>query len=848
MYQLLKHKKLLLMVGVMLLVSLSAFLPGIHRDKDVSRLRNTDEESGPKNPDGAFRFRRLQMQNEKGEIPPDGLVRAHRHLALMKAEQQRRIKVQQQSGKPPQRKLEAGIAPDSWTWLGPGNIGGRIRALVIHPTNTNTMWAGSVGGGIWRTNNGGNSWFPVNDFLANLAVTTIVIHPINTGTMYAGTGEAFGNTDAIQGAGVFKSIDGGVTWNQLSATNNANFNFVNRLAISPLGTTLLAGTKSGVWRSTDSGTSWTHVTHGEALDLDFDPSNDNRVLVGQKGTVWLSRDAGQFWEPVTFNPDLTIDSSAQNNGRVELAYHPIGSLTVYASINLTTGDAPPLSNGQVYRSTDGGRNFTRVNVGNNLLGGQGGYDNAVWVHPQDPETVIVAGVLPFRSFDGGVTFTPMGDPSTNLPHADHHVIVSHPGFNDSTNRTVFWGNDGGIHRLADVNVATAGWTELNNNLGITQFYGAAGNQATGVVIGGTQDNGTLRFTGGTENWTSMAGADGGYCAADPTDSNYFYGETQNLGVMRSTNGGLSASPIYIGIGDAWCPPTAPGVTCGANFIAPLVLDPNNPNTLLAGGWRLWRTTNAKAAIPSWTSIKNPTAGNSPISAIAVSPITPSLILVGHNDGSIFRTLNGTDTMPLWTPINVPTGRMVTRLVIDPTHATNWIYATLGGFSGDNVYRTTNNGATWTDITGTGTTGLPDVPVLSLVIHPSNTNLLYVGTEIGVFTSADAGATWELPQSGPANVSVQELFWLGGDLIAATHGRGLYRASGGIYVDCNYQGTELGTFEQPYKTIAAAVNAATTYRIIWVKPCNYNEQFLLPNNAISKRLEIRSLGGTAVIGR
>lgn len=192
--------------------------------------------------------------------------------------------------------------------------------------------------------------------------------------------------------------------------------------------------------------------------------------------------------------------------------------------------------------------------------------------------------------------------------------------------------------------------------------------------------------------------------------------------------------------------------------------------------------------------------------------------------------------------------MVTRLTIDSTRATNWIYATFGGFAGDNVYRTTDNGMTWVDITGAVATGLPNVPVFSLVIHPVNPNFLYVGTEVGVFTSADAGATWELPQDGPANVSVQELFWLGGDLIAATHGRGIYRASGGVYVDCNWNGPFAGTFAQPFKTIAAAVNAVTTYRTIWVKPCNYNEKFLLPNNAINKHLEIRSLGGTAAIGR
>jgi hypothetical protein len=188
--------------------------------------------------------------------------------------------------------------------------------------------------------------------------------------------------------------------------------------------------------------------------------------------------------------------------------------------------------------------------------------------------------------------------------------------------------------------------------------------------------------------------------------------------------------------------------------------------------------------------------------------------------------------------------MVTRLVIDASRTPNaWIYATFGGFSADNVYVTKNNGTTWTDITGTGVSGLPDVPVRSLTFHPRNPNLLYVGTEVGIFSSGDAGANWDLPNGGAANVSVDELFWVAVDLIAATHGRGMYRASGGLYVDCNYTGTQLGTFDQPFRTVNAAINALTSYRPIWLKPCNYNETI----SPTTKKFEIRSLGGSAAIG-
>ena len=848
-------------------IELAAALPAAELEEQ-ERTGLEEREPRPDQPDEAARFRRLQMQDEKGFIPPDGLEKARQHVALMKAAQQERRKARQGAPKSPQEIEAAGIAPDAWSWLGPGNIGGRIRSIVIHPTNTNTMWVGSVSGGIWRTDNGGVSWFPVNDFLANLAVSTMVINPTNPNIMYAGTGEGFSNIDAIRGAGVFQSTDGGVTWSQLASTANANWFYVNRLAISPNGNTVLAATNSGIWRSTDGGASWNPGggVVGTSLDIDFHPTDNQRAIASGNGAAVFSTDGGQSWPFAAFRINAT-DPPTPISGRVEVAYAPSNPSTVYASVNQNNGD--------IYRSTDGGQNYTRMSTGTNFFLGavnQGGYDNIIWVNPQNANFVIVGGIGLWLSTDGGTTLNQISAGANTL-HADQHMIVAHPGFNNTTNRTVFFSNDGGIYRADDV--ATVGqiqfsrWDELNNNLGITQFYGAAGNPITGVIVGGTQDNGTVKFTGGTESWTSMFGGDGGYSAADPTDSDsntsHFYGEYTNLGIVRSINGGASSSYIY-------CNPaptnpnggvcTGVGITDafnGANFIAPFILDPNNANTMLAGGLSLWRSTDVRdATLPAWTVIKtaytipqpppNPPAAN-PVSAIAISPSNSDLIVVGHNNGDIWITFDGKGccppTSPIWTKISNGTPpRFVTRLAIDSTRSPTWIYATFGGFSSNNVYRTTDLGTTWTDVTGAGATGLPSVPVRSLVIHPRNSNLLYVGTEVGVFSSDDAGASWSLPQDGPANVSVDELFWMGGDLIAATHGRGLYRASGGVYVDCNYNGIPFGSFDRPFKTIAAAVNFAPPSATIWIKPCNYNETFPMLN----KRLELRSLGGTINIGK
>jgi CARDB len=727
---------IILFIGVVCLVRMST--SPIAADNEAQ-----EQEPNPDHPNEALLFRLLQLRDENGFIPPDGLLKAAEHVRAMKG-----------AGSV---FNAGGISPGSWTWLGPGNIGGRIRSIVIHPTNPNQMWAGSVSGGIWKTTNGGASWQPVDDFMANLAVSTLVMQPGNPSIMYAGTGEGFYNIDGIQGAGVFKSTNGGATWTQLASTSSSDWYYVNRLAISPNGSVILAVTGSGIWRSTNGGSSWTLVlSDWRVKDIDFHPTNNNNAIAsGSEGMAWYSTDGGVTWNPATGLPALDW------LGRVEVAYAPSNGSIVYAGVAQNSGE--------VWKSSDGGHSYSLVNTGTNYLSGQGWYDNMVWVDPTNANTLVVGGTDLEISTNGGTTLTDIGG-YTGGVHPDQHILVAHPGFNGSTNKTVFVGNDGGIFTTSNIYTAngSSGWQELNNNLGITQFYGAAGNATSGVIVGGTQDNGTLRYTGNTENWTTMFGGDGGFDAADPTNSNYFYGEYVDLLIHRSTDGGASASYIYNGIADAG--------TC-ANFISPFILDPNNPNTMLAGGCSLWRSTNVKAATPTWTAIKSPAFDN--ISAIAVAQGNSSIIWVGHNDGSVYKTTNGTAASPTWVRVDMNNpplpDRYVTRLTIDRNNP-NLVYATFGGFSPDNVWRTTDGGTTWSDRTGSGVTGLPDAPVRSLVINPNNSNWLYVGTEVGIFASEDSGNSWSLPQDGPANVSVDELFWMNNDLVAATHGRGLFKVT------------------------------------------------------------------------
>lgn len=774
-------------------------LPEVKLQRAVYRL----DHPKPQHPGEAALFRHQQRLDENGQIPDNALMQAKMQRDAMIAAQEQVI--------PRNAGLEPG-AP-AWRWIGPGNVGGRIRALLIHPTQTNTMWAGSVSGGIWRTDNGGQSWFPVDDFMANLAVTSLIMDPGNSNTLYAATGEGFyasissidgtNNAAALRGAGVFRSTDGGVTWTQLPSTANATFDYVNRVAISPTNSQhLLAATNSGLFQTTDGGNSWTFRGGTPAYDVDYHPTDGNRAICGQSNGVanWTSNN----WT-TQFN---SLGISSSNGGRIEVAYAPSNPSIVYIS-----RDGNPLQNvSQLARSADGGANFVIQNQGVNYLSGQGWYNNGLWVHPTNANTIIVGGIDLWRSTDAGVNLTRISDWSRvpnpgDSAHADHHVITAHPNFDGSTNRTVYFGNDGGVYSTSNVDTValSSGWTDLNNRLGVTQFYGAAAHPTSGTVVGGTQDVGTLRFGGSTETWSTAFGGDGGFCASDPTDQNYYYGEYISGRIVRSTDGGATACYIHAPRGcvsgngnlagcpvGSWCGcPSGGSCFAGTNaltdavngnssFITPFVLDPNNPNTMIVGAASLWRSTDVKAAQPNWFSIRGSLASFH--SAVAIAPGNSDIIWVGHshigaNGGDVYRTSNGTAATPSWTRVDTnPTAlpnRWVSSIAIHPTDS-NRVYVTFMGYNSNNVWRTLNNGANWTQITGSGATALPAAPVSSIAVHPTNTGWLYVGTDVGVFASTDDGATWSTTNDGPANVTVDLLFFRDSrTLIAATHGRGIF---------------------------------------------------------------------------
>ncbi|GJF32714.1 hypothetical protein KNE206_54140 [Kitasatospora sp. NE20-6] len=773
----------------------------------------------PDMPTARARFRLQQARGDDGALPPPN--------ALGRAREQRRSLVERVA--PPPRTAGvptavpgtgpvvggpepvAGLALAGWRWLGPGNIGGRTRGIVAHPDDPERMWAVSAGGGVWHTEDGGKQWAAVDDFLDNLACTCIAMDPSNPDTIYAGTGEGFGNVDAIRGGGLFRTTDG-VTWAPIAATRSADFRSVNRIAVSSDGTVLLVAGATGLFRSSDPArTTWTKVLDARLGDVRFDPADSSQAVAGAvvDGEAWFSRDGGVTWQASDHGPWT---------GRVELAYAVRNPAIVYASVEMRSEK----SIGRIWRSTDGGETYRPRRVlaqdGTRApyLGSQGWYSNAIWAgDPTNENLLVTGGVNLWHSTDGGDHLAEIStwQASPESAHADQHAIVSHPDYDGAGNRMVFFGNDGGVYK-ADLSRAGTepkapflkGWTELVNNYGATQFYGGAGHSGTGTIVGGAQDNGSLCFTpaDGTERWTEFFGGDGGWCASDPTDPNVFYGEYVFLNIHRNTDGATTddtkgdryiSGQFFnraIGAWD-WKPPPfriEDARTKQALFIAPFVLDPNDPERLFAGGVSLWRTDNAKkpntfTSGPGWQAIKPGTKSliNPPmmsrISALAVTPGDSGTVWVGHEDGQVFRSTDATSATPAWQrmgeagPDRLQPQRYCTCITVHPAHP-NTVHVCFGGFVNGNLWVTEDAGAHWRNLAAP----LPAAPIRALAVHPRHDRFLYCGTEVGLFASEDAGTTWSPTNEGPANCSVDELFWMEDDakdvLICVTHGRGMFR--------------------------------------------------------------------------
>lgn len=690
----------------------------------------------------------------------------------------------------------------TWEFLGPQNIGGRVRALVIHPTQPNTLWAAAVGGGVWKSTNGGTSWFPLSDLLPNIAVTSLALDPTNPNVLYAGTGEAYQlfpeghQGKMIRGAGIFRSSNGGTTWARLKATVNSDFYYVNDIVVSKVnGLRIYAATKTGVWRSLNGGIAWTRVLNPNLLtgcgDLAIIANTakppDDLVFAScglgyEQASIWRHAKAqgAGAWARVLAEPDM---------GRTTLAIAPSNPAVVYALASSSELNAEVFGAFHaLFRSASSGaagswvaqargtssNPLTQLLLTNpqvalcrdpSFVIHQGWYDNAIAVDPKNPNRVWAGGIDLFRSDDGGKTWgiasawwAKVAVPRV-YAHADQHTIVFHPQYNGTTNKKLYVANDGGVFMTANATAAVGKTTaavcdpdgigvswQKKNALGNTQFYHGAPWPDGSEFLGGTQDNGTNYGRAGfPAGWTEVLGGDGGYAAVG---SSYLFAANAGLSLRRSTDG------------KDWQPISQDIQRVDSSlFIAPYALDPANGERLVVGGTRVWLTENSGT---SWAPASNRLSPQG-LSAIT---ILDGAVMAGTPEGFLVTGAGSTQ----------PRQGYVSSVAYDPNNA-GVGYATYATFGGFHVWKTADNGMTWQPIDGSGTAKLPDVPVQSIVVDPIDPRRLYIGTDMGVFLTTDGGSTWAIENTGFPNVVVE---WLAINeeapryLFAFTHGRSAWR--------------------------------------------------------------------------
>lgn len=715
----------------------------------------------------------------------------------------------------------------AWTALGPGNIGGRTRALLIHPQNPQLMYAAGVAGGVWKSTSAGQSWQPLSDLIANIAVNSMAFDPQDPDIIYAGTGEGYFAIDNVRGAGIFRSTDAGTTWTRLAGTLGSDFHYVNDIVVSRHdGKRLYAATRTGVWRSADGGVTWRQVlsTSVQGGCYDFATRDDQAkdylfVACGnfQQATVYRQKDGASdtTWETVLNDSGMgrTVLAVAPSNQNIVYALSAAFSGTYNHGLHAVfrseaSGDAgtwaarvrntDPNKLNTIILSNPASASAVECKFGtSNSYSGQSWYDLTIAVDPLDANRVWAGAIDLFRSDDGGATWGLAGfvypNEGTWKIHPDQHIIVFHPQYNGTTNQQMYVGNDGGLYRTDNARAKVAigapevcspasaqvGWINLNNEYAVTQFYHGVVAPDGSFYFGGTQDNGTVRgdLALSPNQWREINGADGGYGAVDFRQPTILYASTQNTGIRKSTDQGGTFSSATLGL------------TENGLFITPIAMDPSDPRRLYTGGANLFRTTNGASLWTSGGSFRGLSfSGSASISAIAVSPLNSSRGVVGMSDGSIVRTdrlLTLSSTSPPSSQIEKvtrPRTGYVSWVAFDPANQ-DIAYATYSTFGGVHVWRTMDGGVSWSPLDGTGAGVLPDVPVHCLVVDPTATSRLYIGTDVGVFVSTDGGISWSVENTGFANVITETLIANVHNgvttLYAFTHGRGAYRVTANL---------------------------------------------------------------------
>ena len=757
---------------------------------------NDGDRAYPDRPDLA-----LQQDADLTRDPATGLVPTERLLAAYRFNEAS-LKSQAQQA---HRTAAQTLSNAPWVERGPSNVGGRLLSLLVDPTDAagNTVWAGSADGGLWKATNAASAsiaWTNANSSFNNLAVSALAYEPGSSPLiMYAGTGEGFFNIDAVRGAGIFKSTDGGTTWTVLPVTvSDANFLRIQKIVVHPVTKDVYAATRTGgLYRSQDRGVTWTQVLNTTTTPAsattrvtDIEIAADNTIFAsfGLFNTDGIYRSA--TGNPGSWtNLNTLAGSGLPTTGfqRIEVACAPSDATGVYAAFQSAAAGTPILD---IYRSLDGGNTWQVLpkpvdadgGIGADYTRNQAWYDLPLAVSPTDPNTLWVGGIDLFKTTNGGtatasnvtwqqVTHWYGGFGFQNV-HADQHAMA----FPAGNPNKMYYGNDGGFFFSINPTVAIPTITGGNTGLNVTQFYGVAMHPTNfNYFLAGAQDNGTQKFTTVGVNTTSQAtGGDGCLSAIDQNAPlNQFTSYVYNS-YYRSTDGGTTFTPFTLS-------------SSIGSFINPWDYD-SNANVLYAA----WNTntylawTNPLAAKSAAAATKNTPAlllNSGKVTFVGISPLTANRIYLGAgptsatDGGTLLRVDNANVAVPTITKIFPGTvNTSVSCVAVDPGNEQH-LLVTLSNYGIVSVYETSDANAatpTWTAVEG----NLPDMPVRWALFDPRNTTRAILATEMGVYTTVllnGASTAWSVVSNGPVNLRVDMLRYRPGDKLvaAATHGRGLF---------------------------------------------------------------------------